>query len=293
MATELPPELQELQQELKEVTREIAHSVRNESPPVVEYVASTPDPDGTSFLLNLPTELIGEVFKACHLSDHFNLVLTCRRMADGGKLTLARHKAAARDYGVVDDWHHLTIPTVLNKAIFDPYVRYNIRKIGIYGTRYDWEHWGAFRAEPPPTVEVLPPPFEGGEIWYNFKWRQAFDRPSWQEIWGPAHQHIGAEFDEDAMTYAMLRVQRFKQYLPSIIEQHWYSYIALMALLEWFSSNGHSDEESIVQGIDWAQDLLHAGNDSLLKALLICICPRLNILRHASCKVSDENTQKL
>jgi hypothetical protein len=288
-----PPEAHEVKRKLSEVSREIVDSVRNRSLPVVEYVTSTPSPDGASFLLKLPTELIAEIFKACHLSDHLNLALTCRRMADGGKLTLARHQAAARDYGVVTDWHHSTIPTVLYKAIFDPYVRYNIRKIGIYGPCYDWEHWGEFRDKPPPTVEIPPPRFEGGDVQYHFRWRQVFDRPSWQEIWGPAHEHIGAEFDEDAMTYSMLRVQRFKEHLPSIINQLWYSYIALMAMLEWFSVNGHSDEESIGKGIDWAQDLLHAGNDSLLKALLICICPRLNILRHGSCNVSDENAKKL
>ncbi|RBR24363.1 uncharacterized protein FIESC28_02853 [Fusarium coffeatum] len=239
----------------------------------------------TSFLLKLPTEIIGEIFKACHLSDHLNLALTCRRLADGGKLTLARHKTAARDYGVVTDWHHLNIPDVLNKAISDPYFRYNIRKIGIHGTRYNWENWGDFRAEPPPTVASRT--FEGSDVSYNFRWRQVFDRPSWKEIWGPGHEHIGAEFDEDAMTYAMLRVNRFKEHFAGSISQHWHHYILLMARLEWFSTNGNSDDDSILRGIDWAQDLLHAGNDSLLKALLICICPRLNVLRHASCKLTD------
>ena len=284
-----PPTQFQLLDDLHGVLREIGHSVHNESPPVLEYAASTPSPDGTSFLLKLPTELIGEIFKSCDLSDHLNLALTCRRLADGGKPTLARHKAAAREYGIVTDWHHLTIPNVLSKAISDPYVRYNIRMIGIHGTRYNWENWGDFRGQPPSTVAS---PI--GDASYDFRWRQVFYRPTWQEIWGPGHEHIGAEFDEDAMTYAMLRVNRFKGYFPSIIEKHWYHYILLMARLEWFSTNGNSDDDdSILRGIDWAQDLLQAGNDSPLKALLICICPRLNILGHASCKVADENAQKL
>ncbi|RFN41886.1 hypothetical protein FIE12Z_12905, partial [Fusarium flagelliforme] len=66
-------------------------------------------PDGTSFLLKLPGELITEIFKLCHISDHFNPALTHRRLAKGRESTLARHMAAYRDYGVVMDWHHLTI----------------------------------------------------------------------------------------------------------------------------------------------------------------------------------------
>ncbi|KAJ4129847.1 hypothetical protein NW768_006817 [Fusarium equiseti] len=283
-----------------ELSRELIFEVSNMPTWIGQNIASTPHPDGTSFLVKLPTELITEIFKACHVSDHFNLSLTCHRLAEGGAPILARHRAAARDYGVVTDWHHLTIPAVLNKVIEDPYVRYNVRHIEIYGTRYSWEHWGEFRAESPPTVEILPTPppeivvsptFEGGDVWHNFEWRQVFDRPTWQEIWGPAHAQIGPEFDEDTMTYTMLGQQRRTKYQQSIIDKNCPVYVALMQLLGWFAPHRLAGLEMNDPRAPWAGGLLAAGNDSLLKALLICICPRLNFLRHASCKDNKQGIE--
>ncbi|QPC67826.1 hypothetical protein HYE67_010057 [Fusarium culmorum] len=114
--------------------------------------------DQRALFLRLPDELIHEIFKLCHVSDHFNLALTCRRLADGGNATLERHRAAYREYGVVTDWKYLTIPSVLQKVITDPYVAWNVRTIEIFGTRYSWEQWGDFMSEVPSTVRVFPSP---------------------------------------------------------------------------------------------------------------------------------------
>ncbi|GKU17071.1 unnamed protein product [Fusarium langsethiae] len=111
-----------------------------------------------ALFLRLPDELIAGIFKLCHVSDHFNLALTCRRLASGGDATLERHRAAYREYSVVTDWKHLTIPSVLQKVITDPYVAWNVRIIEIFGTRYSWEQWGDFMSEVPSTIEVFPSP---------------------------------------------------------------------------------------------------------------------------------------
>ncbi|KAL4726636.1 hypothetical protein ACLX1H_005524 [Fusarium chlamydosporum] len=185
--------------------------------------------------LSLPDELIAEIFKLCNLSDHFNLALTCHRLANGGAAILARHKTAYREYGTVTDWLPLTIPTVLQKAIEDPYVAWNIRVIEIYGTRYGWEYWGSFRSEPPPTVNVFASPpledvesetFQGGETYHDFRWRQVFEKPPNTELWH--EEQVDDDLTEDCMTYAMWATKRRDEYQESIIQRYLPNYVDLL-----------------------------------------------------------------
>ncbi|KAF5240794.1 hypothetical protein FAUST_4175 [Fusarium austroamericanum] len=235
--------------------------------------------DQRSLFLRLPDELIHEIFKLCHVSDHFNLALTCRRLAAGGNATLERHRAAYREYGVVTDWKYLTIPSVLQKVITDPYVAWNVRTIEIFGTRYSWEQWGDFMSEVPSTVRVFPSPdpedilsstFGDGQTYHQFQWCEAFEKPHWSDLsdedWG------------DSMNYAIWGTTRREQYEESIIGQHLSTYIDL--LLE----HGHFGcEDYQIERLSYP---LRSGNDGILKALLITLCPRLNVLKTA--KSNDE-----
>lgn len=239
--------------------------------------------------LSLPDELIAEIFKLCNLSDHFNLALTCHRLANGGAAILARHKTAYREYGTVTDWLPLTIPTVLQKAIEDPYVAWNIRVIEIYGTRYGWEYWGSFRSEPPPTVNVFASPpledvesetFQGGETYHDFRWRQVFEKPPNTELWH--EEQVDDDLTEDCMTYAMWATKRRDEYQESIIQRYLPNYVDLLVRYGHISDNR----------IEIAREQLLEGNDSLLKVLLILLCPRLIALKHASGKDDVRDSSK-
>ncbi|RGP73576.1 hypothetical protein FLONG3_6313 [Fusarium longipes] len=248
--------------------------------------------DQPALFTRLPNEVIAEIFQQCHVSDHFNLALTCRRLANGGHATLERHRAAYREYGVVTDWKALTIPSILQKVISDPYVAWNIRTIEIFGTRYGWENWGDFVSEPPSTVEVSPTPwlgelasesFEGGDTYHAFRWFQAFEKPPSAEFDG-----YGLLADEDwseDYAYPEWRTIREEKYRQSVIEKHLSTYISL--LIEY----GHICNNDFE--IERATEHLSEGNDSLLKALLISLCPRLNVLRHASGKDDTRDLSKL
>ncbi|KAM0499378.1 hypothetical protein ACHAP8_005526 [Fusarium lateritium] len=247
--------------------------------------------DQQALFLRLPDELIHEIFKLCHVSDHFNLALTCRRLANGGGATLERHRAAYREYGVVTDWKYLTIPSVLQNVITDPYVAWNIRTIEIFGTRYGWEHWGDFRSEVPSTVKIFTSPspedtmsstFQGGQTFHDFQWRQVFEKPPWRELWEYEETDEDEDLTEDCMIYAVWRTKRGDQYRESIIGQHLTTYIDL--LIEY--GHFHRDDDEIER---LSAQLLE-GNDGVLKALLVSLCPRLNILKHAS---SKDNTSDL
>ncbi|KAK6719431.1 hypothetical protein SNK05_002568 [Fusarium graminearum] len=235
--------------------------------------------DQRAHFLRLTDELIHEIFNLCHVSDHFNLALTCRRLADGGNATLERHRAAYREYGVVTDWKYLTIPSALQKVITDPYVAWNFRTIEIFGTRYSWEQWGDFMSEVPSTVRVFPSPdpedilsstFGDGQTYHQFQWREAFEKPHWSDL---SDEDCG-----DSMNYAIWGTTRREQYEESIIRQHLSTYIDL--LLEY----GHFGcEDYQIERLSYP---LRSGNDGILKALLITLCPRLNVLKTA--KSNDE-----
>jgi hypothetical protein len=105
---------------------------------------------------SLSNELIAQIFELSHVSDHFNLV---------------------------SEYLPLTIPSVLQKVVRDPYVAWNIRSIEIWGDRPSWRCWGAFRLEEPenrvynrlewppyfesPTVEDCIPSDEDLELYLN------------------------------------------------------------------------------------------------------------------------------
>ncbi|KPA44306.1 hypothetical protein FLAG1_02786 [Fusarium langsethiae] len=241
-----------------------------------------------ALFLRLPDELIAGIFKLCHVSDHFNLALTCRRLASGGDATLERHRAAYREYSVVTDWKHLTIPSVLQKVITDPYVAWNVRIIEIFGTRYSWEQWGDFMSEVPSTIEVFPSPgsedtmsstFAGGQTFHQFRWREVFEKPPWREFW--PYEETDEDLPEEDMIYAVWRTKRKEQYQESVIGQYLTTYIDLLI------EHGHfrrDDDE-----IEWLSEQLLKGNDGPLKALLITLCPRLSVLKHANSK-DDTNS---
>ncbi|KAF4457183.1 hypothetical protein F53441_827 [Fusarium austroafricanum] len=127
-----------------------------------------------SYFLSLPNELISRVFELCHFSDHFNLALTCSRLAQGGQPILERHQVAYRKYNTVSDFEALSIPSVLKKVIEDPYVAWNVRSIEIWGERRSWDCWGSFRLQVP--EEIARTLFENrGQMIYDFAWVEAFE----------------------------------------------------------------------------------------------------------------------
>ncbi|KAF9771266.1 hypothetical protein IL306_011106 [Fusarium sp. DS 682] len=111
----------------------------------------------------LPNEMIGRIFELSDLSDHFNLALTCRRLKEGGQPTLMRHQKAYREYNLISDFLPLTVPSVLQKVVRDPYVAWNIRSIEIWGDRWGWDCWGSFRLEKPEGIDS------------NYEWSQVFE----------------------------------------------------------------------------------------------------------------------
>ncbi|KAH7178095.1 hypothetical protein DER46DRAFT_146019 [Fusarium sp. MPI-SDFR-AT-0072] len=80
---------------------------------------------------SLSNELIAQIFELSHVSDHFNLAMTCRRLNEGGQTTLIRHQKASQEYNLVSDFLPPTMPSVLQKVVRDPYVAWNIRSIEI------------------------------------------------------------------------------------------------------------------------------------------------------------------
>jgi hypothetical protein len=116
--------------------------------------------------------------------------------------------------------------------------------------------------------------FEGGDIFHDFRWRQVFEKPPWRELW--ESEETDEDLSEDFMVYMSWRTRRGDEYRESIMEKHLSTYIDL--LVEYGHIDATEDE------YEWVTEHLFEGNDSLLKALLITLCPRLNVLRHASGK---------
>jgi hypothetical protein len=126
-------------------------------------------------LSKLPNELLHRIFEYCHVSVHFNLARTCRRLADCGKPFLKLHDAAYRKHGVVSDLEPLTIPDLLQKVVRDPYVAWNVRSIEIWAARDNWDCWGSIALEVPEDVANTVQPFIAQSDHYEYEWDEIFE----------------------------------------------------------------------------------------------------------------------
>ncbi|KAI9777903.1 MAG: hypothetical protein M1835_005107 [Candelina submexicana] len=97
-------------------------------------------------LMNMPNELVHEIFSLLHPSSIVDFACTCKRIHAVAPNILKEHKARMQRYYEVNDWYPDTIASTLLEVLTDPWLAWYIRRLVIFVHRGDWE-------EPAPIID--------------------------------------------------------------------------------------------------------------------------------------------
>ncbi|KAI9703339.1 MAG: hypothetical protein M1836_007906 [Candelina mexicana] len=94
-----------------------------------------------AYLINIPNELVHEIFSVLHPSSIVDFACTCKHIHAVAPTILQQHKARMQKYYEVNDWYPDTIASTLLEVLTDPWLAWYIRRLVIFVHRGNWEEW--------------------------------------------------------------------------------------------------------------------------------------------------------